>query len=88
MQKFISKEDVSLYYVKLDEAIKIIKKLGPGSWLCKLDVEAAFKQIPIHPSQWHLFLDLVPVVKFLIPSLELWYGLPSTVTLCKTSYIY
>lgn len=50
----ISKEECKLTYVKLDDAIQIILKLGQGSWLCKVDVKDAFKQIPIHPSLWHL----------------------------------
>ena len=50
----ISKEEFSLSYVKIDDAIKIIMDLGQGSWMCKTDVRAAFKIIPIHPSLWHL----------------------------------
>ena len=51
----IDKEEFSLSYVRIDDAIQIIKKLGPGSWLCKTDIVDAFKLIPIHPSLWHLY---------------------------------
>ena len=51
---FISKEDYSLHYITIDKAIAAIKRVGRGAWLSKLDIEAAFRIIPIHPSQWHL----------------------------------
>ena len=51
---FISKEDYSLHYITIDKAIAAIKRVGRGAWLSKLDIEAAFHIIPVHPSQWHL----------------------------------
>ena len=51
----ISKEDFSLKYVKVDDAIMAIKKAGTGAWLCKWDLVDAFKNCPILPSQWPLF---------------------------------
>ena len=53
LNELISKEEYYLSYVKLDDAI--ILDRGPGSWLCKTDIVDAFKQIPIHPSLWHLY---------------------------------
>jgi hypothetical protein len=50
----INKNEFSLSYVKIDDAITIIKHLGPASWLCKTDMVDAFKQLPIHPSTWPL----------------------------------
>ena len=55
LNELISKEEYSLSYVKLDDAIRGILDRGPGSWLCKTDIVDAFKQIPIHPSLWHLY---------------------------------
>jgi hypothetical protein len=52
INSLISKDQFSLSYVKVDDAINIIKSLGPGSWLCKTDITDAFKQIPIMPSLW------------------------------------
>jgi hypothetical protein len=40
---------------KIDDAIIIIRSLGKGAIMCKTDISDAFKQIPIAPSQWHLF---------------------------------
>ncbi len=50
----ISKEDFSLQYVTIDDAIKGIKRLGPGCCLAKTDIESAFRLIPIHPSDYEL----------------------------------
>ncbi len=52
LNELIVKEDYSLTYVKIDDAISIIKKLGQGAWLCKVDIKAAFKNLPILPSLW------------------------------------
>lgn len=49
INSLISKEDYKLSYVKFDEAIKIIQKLGRGSWLCKTDLVDAFKNLPVRP---------------------------------------
>ena len=55
INELIDKQEYSLSYVRIDDAIKIIKKLGPGSWLCKCDIKDAFKQLPISPDLWHLY---------------------------------
>lgn len=55
LNELINKEDYSLTYVKLDNAISIINQLGQGTWLCKYDIADAFKIIPIHPSLWCLY---------------------------------
>lgn len=52
LNDLIAKEDFSLTYTKLDEAINIIQELGPKTWLCKTDLVDAFKQIPVHPKLW------------------------------------
>ena len=51
----ICKEDYTLSYVKLDDAIAAIKHAGKGAQLCKTDIVDAFKIIPIHPTLWHLY---------------------------------
>ena len=50
----IPEDEYSLYYVTVDKAISIIKQLGPGAWLSKVDIEEAFLIIPVHPDDWHL----------------------------------
>ncbi len=54
LNSLIDKEKFSLTYVRIDDAVRIIKALGRGSFLCKTDITDAFKLIPIHPSLWHL----------------------------------
>ena len=55
MNDLINKEQCSLSYVKIDDAIQLIQQFGIGSLMCKTDMTDAFKQIPIRPNQWHLF---------------------------------
>lgn len=45
----------SLFYATVDNAIKFIKQAGRSAWLAKADISDAFKVMPLHPSQWHLF---------------------------------
>ncbi|CAG2228931.1 unnamed protein product [Mytilus edulis] len=51
----IDKNNCSMSYVKIDDAIDIILRLGRNSWLCKFDISDAFKICPIFPSQWPFF---------------------------------
>lgn len=51
----IDKELCSLSYVKVDDAIKIIRQKGKGARLCKVDIRDAFKLIPIRKDQWAWF---------------------------------
>jgi hypothetical protein len=55
INSLINKEECSLTYVKLDDAIDYIQKCGQGSLLCKADISDAFKLLPIKPEQYHLF---------------------------------
>lgn len=52
LNELINKEDFSLTYVTIDSAIKIIKTLGKGAWMCKVDIKDAFKLIPLKESLW------------------------------------
>ena len=55
INELIDKNQCSLSYVSIDDAIKIIIQKGPGSLMCKTDISDAFKLIPILPSQYHLY---------------------------------
>lgn len=50
----ISKDDFSLQYVTIDNAIEGIKRLGQGCFLAKTDIESAFRLIPVHPDDYEL----------------------------------
>ena len=43
------KDPYSLQYVQVDDAIRVLKSLGPGSHIAKTDLKSAFRLIPIHP---------------------------------------
>ena len=51
---FISREEYSLQYIRIDDAIAHILAIGPGALLTKLDIRNAFRLIPVHPDDWHL----------------------------------
>ena len=50
----IPKEDFSLHYVTIDNAIEGIKRFGHGCFLAKTDIESAFRLIPVHPDDYEL----------------------------------
>ncbi len=56
MNDLIDKEQCSLSYVKIDDAIRAIKDMGKGAKMCKLDIKNAFKIMPIRPSQMPYFM--------------------------------
>ena len=51
---YIPKDPYALQYVRVDDAIHILKSLGPGSFMAKTDLKSAFRLIPVHPEDWHL----------------------------------
>jgi hypothetical protein len=46
--------DGSLDISSFGHAARIVREFGSGAWLIKLDVEAAYKQVPVRPEDWHL----------------------------------
>ena len=50
----ISTEACSLHYSSVDDAARIILASGPQTWLAKLDVERAYRNVPIHTQDRHL----------------------------------
>ena len=44
----------SLHYDKVDDAVDIIRKLGRGTQLVKLDIKDAYRIVPVHPADYHL----------------------------------
>ena len=51
---YIPKDPYSLQYVQVDNAIRILKALGPGAFMSKTDLKSPFHLIRIHPSDWNL----------------------------------
>ena len=54
INSFIEKDDFSLQYIKIDDAIAALIRLGRGTYLAKTDIESAFRQFPVHPEDWEL----------------------------------
>ena len=50
----ISKDLCSLHYASLDEALDLIRALGPGTQLVKMDLKEAYRVVPVHPNDHHL----------------------------------
>ncbi|KAK3106164.1 hypothetical protein FSP39_014029, partial [Pinctada imbricata] len=46
----IVKEVYCLHYVTIDDAIKVIERIGQGAWLMKTDITDSLKTIPVHQS--------------------------------------
>lgn len=51
---FIDPEGYSLSYPSIDEAAAILVSFGRGTMMTKMDLKSAFRQVPVHPSDWHL----------------------------------
>ena len=45
----IEPELCSLSYSSVDEAVRLIREKGTGAQLAKLDLESAYRMIPVHP---------------------------------------
>ena len=50
----ISKEHTSLSYIKVDQIANKVVQLGKGTQLSKMDIEEAYRLVPIHPDDKHL----------------------------------
>jgi hypothetical protein len=55
INNLIDKDDFSLSYVTVDDAIDIIKQLGHNSMMTKTDMVDAFKVMPIRTDLWSLY---------------------------------
>ena len=50
----ISPDLCSLHYARVDDAVDIIRRLGQGTQLVKLDIKDAYRMVPVHPADYHL----------------------------------
>ena len=42
----------SLQYASVDDAVRVIQRLGRGTQLIKLDIQDAYRIVPVHPSDY------------------------------------
>lgn len=52
---FIEREFCSVSYSSIDDAVDMIQKLGPNSFLAKCDIKSAFRLLRISPQDFDLF---------------------------------
>jgi len=46
----IDQDEFTLHYITVDQVSRLVSKLGPGALMAKFDVEAAYRDVPVHPS--------------------------------------
>ena len=51
---FINPDTYTLTYCSVDDAFAIVNLLGPGTLLSKIDLENAFRLIPVRQADWNL----------------------------------
>ncbi|XP_055330507.1 uncharacterized protein LOC129582904 [Paramacrobiotus metropolitanus] len=51
---YISKEDYSLAFCNVDDAVKLLLQLGKGALMSKFDIQHAFRLVSVRPADWHL----------------------------------
>ena len=72
----IDPEEYAVKYIKVDDAIHHIMKLGRGTLLAKTEVKSAYRLLPVHQDDRPL-LGMKWWDKFFV-DLALWFGLRST----------
>ena len=50
----ISKDQFSLRYSSLDDAVTLLHQAGPGALMAKIDLKSAFRMIPVRRQDWEL----------------------------------
>ena len=51
---YISRDEFSLCYSTIDNALALLRRFDRGALMAKLDLQAAFRMVPILPSEWEL----------------------------------
>ena len=51
----IDKELCSLRYIQVDDIIDKLSTMGPGTQMAKVDIESAYRLVPVHSSDRHRF---------------------------------
>ena len=50
----IDKELCSLRYIRVDDITDKLSTMGPGTQMAKVDIELAYRLVPVHPNDHHL----------------------------------
>ncbi|XP_055350097.1 uncharacterized protein LOC129596778 [Paramacrobiotus metropolitanus] len=51
---YINKDDYSLTFCSVDDAVRLLLQLGKGALMAKFDIQHAFRLVPVRPADWHL----------------------------------
>ena len=51
---FISKDEFSMHYSTLDDAVALLSRFKKGSMMAKVDLKSAFRMVPIQAVDWEL----------------------------------
>ena len=54
INSFIPDEFCKVQYENLYNVVELVQKFGQGSFIAKVDIEEAFRIIPIRPVDYHL----------------------------------
>ena len=54
VNEHISREEFACTYSSFDDAVDIIRQLGVGAYMGKIDIKHAFRLCPVWPEQWPL----------------------------------
>lgn len=50
----IDSEECSLQYIRIDDIVQMVARLGKGALMAKFDIESAYRNVPIHASDRRL----------------------------------
>ena len=50
----INPEEFTLHYITVDQVIQLVSQFSAGALMAKFDVEAAYRIVPVHPSDCYL----------------------------------
>ena len=50
----ILKEEFSLHYSSVDDAVGLLHTYGTGAIMAKIDLKSAFRMVPVRPADWDL----------------------------------
>lgn len=54
VNSFIPKSNSTVQYDSIENVIQLIKQFGPHALMAKMDIKDGFRNIPIHPRDYHL----------------------------------
>ena len=54
VNKGINPNDYPLQYIQVNDIVKMVSKFGQGALMAKFDVEAAYRNLAVHPSDRYL----------------------------------